>query len=153
MQLKSVVFPTGFSTEFRGFSAGFVRRKGGQALSSSAYALLKSFILSVPYMFIFFLYRKCKTHIQCQIKYQSGHIIETKNNGNGNSSQYIPITVCVSKENLAMPSITTGITMSKKNNTRQKSIASVSCLSTRISTMNGNMVIKIFLSPDLTSIS
>ena len=26
-----------------------------------------------------------------------------KNSGNGNSSQYIPIAVCVSKENLAIP--------------------------------------------------
>lgn len=30
-------------------------------------------------------------------------IIETKNKGNWKNSQYIPITVCVSKKNLAVP--------------------------------------------------
>ena len=82
----------------------------------------------------------------------TGFKIETINNGNERSSQYVSITICVSKENLAIPMFQR-YSNAEENNTRQKSIASASCISTSISTMNGNMVIKIFLRPDFTSIS
>lgn len=54
----------------------------------------------------------------------TGFVIEIINIGNGKSSQYISITIRVSKENLAIP-IFQRYKIVEGNNTRQKSITSV----------------------------